>query len=305
MKRLGCTEKEVNNLRIVEMSYHSPYEIIAQGAKAGRYRMSLPGWNLLLRGGMAGAYMGMGGVLMIIVSSGVAATLGIGIAQFLMGLVFPLGLILIVLTGAELFTGDAMLAPFAAFSFNTGILSVLRIWILSYLGNIIGAFGFAGLITFGVLLQPGSEGYAAGSYAVSMVAFAAERCSYPGAAGILSCFLKALAAGWLLNLAVLLGICADDAIGKIAGIWFPSMALASTGMEHAITNACLIPAGLFSAPYLTPLQVAEVGPLAGNLAWSAFFLNNLLPVTLGNLVGGLVFSGILLWVAFQKEIRLK
>ena len=284
------------------MSYQSPYEIIAKGAESGRYRMSLPAWNILLRGGMAGAYIGMGAALMIIVSTGVATSLGKGMEQFIMGLVFPLGLILIVLTGAELFTGDAMLAPFAAFSYKCGWMAVFRLWILSYAGNIIGALGFAYLVTSGVLLQSGPDGIVANQYAVSMVTFAAEHCSYPGIPGVFSCFLKAIAAGWLLNLAVLLGICADDAIGKIVGIWFPAMAMVSTGFEHAITNACLIPAGLMAAPSLTFMQVAQVGPLAANLSWSAFFLNNLIPASVGNLVGGLVFSGLLLWVAFQKEI---
>jgi formate/nitrite transporter len=284
------------------MSYHTPYEIIAKGAESGKYRMSLEGWNILLRGGMAGAYIAMGASLMMIVSTGVVPALGTGIAQLLSGFVFPLGLILIVLTGAELYTGDAMLAPFAAFSGQGSWLSVFRLWGLSYIGNIIGALFFAALVTFGVLLQPGPEGMTAGASAVNVVAFASERCSYPGLIGIWACFIKAVAAGWLLNLAVLLGICADDAIGKIAGVWFPSMALASTGLEHSITNAALVPAGLLCAPHLTFLQVAQVGPLAGNLGWSIFIFSNLIPATIGNLLGGLVLSGVLLWVAFKKEI---
>lgn len=284
------------------MSYHTPYEIIIKGAESGKYRMSLPGWNILLRGGMAGAYIAMGASLMIIVSTGVAPALGAGIAQLISGLVFPLGLILIVLTGAELFTGDAMLAPFAAFSGHCGLLPVFRLWVLSYAGNIAGAFFFAALVSFGVLLQPGPEGMTAGASAVSMVTYASERCSYPGFVGIWTCFIKAVAAGWLLNLAVLLGICADDAFGKIVGLWFPTMALASTGLEHAITNTALVPAGLFCAPHLTFLQIAQVGPLAGNLGWSTFLMNNLIPATIGNLAGSLLFTGILLWIAFKKEI---
>ena len=171
------------------MSYHTPYEIIAKGAESGKYRMSLEGWNILLRGGMAGAYIAMGASLMMIVSTGVVPALGTGIAQLLSGFVFPLGLILIVLTGAELCTGDAMLAPFAAFSGHSIWFPVLRLWALSYIGNIIGAIFFAALVTFGVLLQPGPEGMTAGASAVHMVAFASDRCSYPGLMGIWSCFI--------------------------------------------------------------------------------------------------------------------
>ncbi|WP_373839710.1 formate/nitrite transporter family protein [Methanospirillum sp.] len=284
------------------MTYHTPSEIIVKGIESGKYRMSLPGWNILIRGWMAGAYIAMGASLMIIVSTGVASALGAGIAQLLSGFVFPLGLILVVLTGAELFTGDAMLAPFTAFSSHCNWNAVFRLWILSYIGNVIGAVFFACLLTFGVLLQPGHDGMTASTFAVTMVTFASERCSYQGINGARVCFIKAVAAGWLINLAVLLGICADDAVGKIAGIWFPSMALASTGFEHSITNAALVPAGLLCAPYLTFLQVAQVGPLAGNLGWSTFLMNNLIPATAGNLFGGLVFSGFFLWIVFKKEI---
>lgn len=285
------------------MGYHSPSGILASGAESGLYRMNLPGWNILLRGGMAGAYIGMGASLMVTVGTGVALILGDGMAQLLMGMVFPLGLILIVLTGAELFTGDAMLAPFAAFRHDCGWLPVLRLWALSYAGNAIGAVGFAALMVYGVLLQPGSDGlYSATPFAVSTVAMAAERCNYPGVAGLVSVFGKAIAAGWLINIAVLLGICADDAIGKIAGIWFPVMAMTATGLEHAITNLYLVPAGLLAAGALTPLQVAEVGPTAGMLGWSTFIMSNLIPTTIGNLIGGVVFAGILFWIAFKKEI---
>lgn len=277
--------------------------MLALGAESGLYRMNLPGWNILLRGGMAGAYIGMGASLMATVGTGVALTLGDGMAQLLMGMVFPLGLILIVLTGAELFTGDAMLAPFAAFRHDAGWLSVLRLWALSYAGNAIGAVGFAALMVYGVLLQPGPEGlYTATPFAVSTVAMAAERCNYPGVLGLISVFGKAVAAGWLINIAVLLAICADDAIGKIAGIWFPVMAMTATGLEHAITNLYLVPAGLFTAGALTPLQVAEVGPTAGMLGWSTFIVSNLIPTTIGNLIGGVIFAGLLIWIAFKKEI---
>jgi formate/nitrite transporter FocA (FNT family) len=85
-------------------------------------------------------------------------------------------------------------------------------------------------------------------------------------------------------------------------MWFPSMALASTGLEHSITNAALIPAGLFCAPHLTFLQIAQVGPLVGNLSWSSFILVNLIPSSIGNLLGGMIFPGMLLWIAYKREM---
>ncbi|MDD1724194.1 MAG: formate/nitrite transporter family protein [Methanospirillum sp.] len=265
--------------------------------------MSLPSWNILLRGGMAGAYIGMGTALMVVVSTGVADMLGDGMARLLMGVTFPLGVILAVMTGAELFTGDAMLAPFAAFRHNSGWTGIIRVWILSYLGNLIGAAGFACLMVYGVLLQSDPSGVlTAGPYAVSTVALASEHCRYAGIWGLFSCFIKAVSAGWLLNLAILLGICADDAFGKIVGIWFPAMTMTASGFEYSITNAYLVPAGLIAAESLSPLQVATIGPQVGSLGWSSFFLWNLIPSTVGNLAGGLIFAGLLLWIAFKKEL---
>ncbi|HIH03093.1 MAG TPA: formate/nitrite transporter family protein, partial [Methanoregulaceae archaeon] len=106
---------------------------------------------------------------------------------------------------------------------------------------------------------------------------------------------------WLVNLAVLLGICADDLIGKFFGIWFPIMAFVSSGLEHSVANMMFIPAGLMTMPYLTDAQ--KVGMNLDPLNWVTMWTNNLIPVTLGNIVGGMVFVGLLYWIAFRKEIQ--
>jgi formate/nitrite transporter FocA (FNT family) len=125
--------------------------------------------------------------------------------------------------------------------------------------------------------------------------------SYFGTAGLWSAFLKGIGCNWLVNLAVLLGICADDLIGKFFGIWFPIMAFVSSGLEHSIANMMFIPAGIMTMPYLTDAQ--KVGLNLDVLNWVTMWTNNIIVVTLGNIVGGLIFVGLLYWIAFRKEIQ--
>jgi formate/nitrite transporter FocA (FNT family) len=99
-----------------------------------------------------------------------------------------------------------------------------------------------------------------------------------------------------MNLAILLGICADDAVGKFFGIWFPIMAFVSSGLEHSIANMYFIPAGIFTDAFRV------VGDRSATLTWVTMWTNNIIVVTLGNIVGGMVFVGVIYWVAFRKEI---
>lgn len=285
------------------MSYHPPTAILPAGSNLGVYKTQLPAWNLLLRAAMSGAYIGMGAALMVAVTTGTEQTLGTGMFRFIGGAVFPLGVILTVLTGAELFTGDAMLAPLAACRNLISWMMVCRLWVLVWAGNFFGAIFFAAIMSAGPLSFTNSSGLTSATAAgIATVSIAAAKCSAEGFGGFFSLFLGSLAAGWLVNLGVLLALCADDVIGKIMGIWFPVMAMMSSGLDHAVTNMYLIPAGLLTAGELTPLQVAQVGPGIANLGWSTMW-GNLIPASLGNLIGGLFFVGLLYWLSFKKELN--
>ncbi len=285
------------------MSYHPPVSILPAGSDLGAYKAQLPAWNLLLRSAMSGAYIGMGAALMVAVTTGMELTLGAGMVRFIGGAVFPLGVILTVLTGAELFTGDAMLAPLAACREHVSWMMVVRLWVLVWAGNFLGAIFFAALMAAGPLTSTDPAGLTSATAAgIATVGIASAKCTPIGVAGFFSLIGNSLAAGWLVNLGVLLALCADDVIGKIMGIWFPVMAMTSSGLEHAVTNMYLIPAGLFTAGELTPLQVAQVGPGIANLGWSTMW-GNLIPVSIGNLIGGLFFAGLLYWFSFKKELE--
>jgi formate/nitrite transporter len=284
------------------MVFHPPVAIVAKAGDAGKYKTGLPAWNMLLRGGMAGSYIAMGAAFATVASTGVAPLLGAGFAKFILGAVFPVGLIIIVLTGAELFTGDAMLAPMAAFIHKVSWANVLKLWVWVYIGNLIGSIWFAYIMAYGPYASFDAAGAGhATAFGVTAVSIAVGKVAYVGALGNWSLFLKAIACNWLVNLAILLGICADDAIGKIVGIWFPIAAFVSTGFEHCVANMFFIPAGIMTAPFLSAEQAGAINNLA-NLSWVTMWTNNVIGATIGNIVGALVFVGVLYWVAFRKEI---
>ncbi|HDQ08345.1 MAG TPA: formate/nitrite transporter family protein [Methanoculleus sp.] len=286
------------------MVFHPPVQIIAKVGDAGKAKCALPIWNMLLRGFMAGAYIAMGAALATVCSTGAAPLLGAGVAKLILGGVFPVGLIIIVLTGAELFTGDAMFAPMAAFMHKISWACVLNLWIWVYIGNLIGSIVFAYFMAVGPLTNFAASGTGtATAFGVTAVSIAVGKVSYIGPAALWSSFIKAICCNWLVNLAILLGICADDAIGKIVGIWFPIMAFVATGFEHCVANMYFIPAGLLTMPYLSADQAATFGAKLANLTWITMWTNNLILVTIGNIVGGMIFVGVVYWISFKKDIQ--
>jgi formate/nitrite transporter len=288
------------------MVFHPPVAITAKAGDAGKYKVGLPAWNMVLRGFMSGAYIAMGGALATVCSTGILAsdaalrygTASAGFSQLILGAVFPVGLIITVLTGAELFTGDAMLAPMAAFIHKISWAQVFNLWIFVYIGNLIGSIVWAYICANGPFVSFDAAGVGTvTAFGTRAIAIAGAKVSYVGMMGLWSAFLKAVACNWLVNLAILLGICADDAVGKFFGIWFPIMALVSSGFEHSIANMYFIPAGIFTQGFITDPAKINAG-----INWVTMWTNNVIIVTLGNIVGGLFFVGVIYWVAFRKEI---
>jgi formate/nitrite transporter len=294
-----------------KMVFHPPVAIVAKAGDAGKYKVGLPAWNMVLRGFMSGAYIAMGGALATVCSTGIVysaaqITAGAvpggfasaGMAQLILGAVFPVGLIITVLTGAELFTGDAMLAPMAAFIHKISWAQVLNLWLWVYIGNLIGSIFWAYLMANGPFVSFDAAGAATvTAFGTRAIAIAGAKVSYVGMMGMWSAFLKAIGCNYLVNLAILLGICSDDMVGKFFGIWFPIMAFVSSGLEHSIANMYFIPAGIFTQGFITDPTKINAG-----INWVTMWTNNVIIVTLGNIVGALFFVGIIYWVAFRKEI---
>ncbi|WMI68112.1 formate/nitrite transporter family protein [Mangrovimonas sp. YM274] len=217
---------------------------------------------------LAGAYVAFGGLLSIIVSGGspgIAAS-NPGLARFLFGAAFPIGLILVVIVGAELFTGNNAYFIPNILTKRQRVYAMLKNWGLVYIGNFVGALFLAYVITHLTHLVSDTP-------YIDMVRKIAEgKTSH----SFLVTFIKGIGANWLVCLAIWQGIAAKHTIGKIVAIWIPVMAFVTMGFEHSIANMYFIPLAIFEGADIT---------------WSTFFTSNLIPATLGNIVGGALFVG--------------
>ena len=257
---------------------NSPQEVITianeLAYKKGNYKTS----KTLILSFLAGAYIAFGGLLAIIVgggSPGIAAQ-NPGITKFLFGAAFPLGLILVVIAGAELFTGNNAYFIPNILNKKQGISTMLKNWGLVYVGNFIGAVFVAYFITHLTHIVSSSP------FVDSVHQIAIGKTSHT----FLVTFLKGIGANWLVCLAVWLAMAAKDVNSKIIALWWPVMAFVTFGFEHSIANMFFIPLAIFEG---------------ANITWSSFVIDNLIPATLGNIVGGAFFVGGLYWHLFGRE----
>lgn len=191
-----------------------------------------------------------------------------GLSFLLFGGVFPVGLMLVVIAGAELFTGNTAVFIPALYQKKISWKLVLKNWGLSYIGNFIGSIFVAYFLVFETHL------FSQSPWLEACVKIAESKVSQE----FYVLLLKAIGCNWLVCLAVWLANSSTDIMGKIIGIWFPIMAFVAIGFEHSVANMFFIPLGI--------LHGAEV-------TWTTFLLNNLLPVTVGNVIGGSFFVGII------------
>lgn len=262
-----------------------PQAMAQKAEEIGIRKANTPTLKLFLLAVMAGAFIALGAVFSTTVLAG-SAVLPYGVARVLAGLVFCLGLILVVIGGAELFTGNNLIVmAWASHKVSTG--AVLRNWGIVYLGNFVGAMGTAILMFL-------SKQYTSGAGAVGEMALKTA------ASKVHLGFVQAIALGILCNglvcLAVWLTYSARSTTDKILAIVFPISAFVAAGFEHSVANMYFVPYGLL-IQQLDPAFVTGLGDkvnLAG-LNWGSFLLNNLLPVTIGNIIGGAVLVGFIYW----------
>lgn len=239
---------------------------------------------------LAGAFIAFGAIFATTVATGTSGTLPYGVAKLLVGAVFCLGLILVIVGGAELFTGNNLIVMAWA-SRKVSTTSLLRNWVVVYAGNFIGSMGTAILAFFSrqYMFADGGIGETALSIAAGKVGLG---------------WIQALMLGVLCNimvcLAVWLTFSARSTIDKIAAIFFPITAFVAAGFEHSIANMYFIPIGLL-IKMLDPAFVAACNVDTGLLTWGSFFFNNLVPVTLGNILGGSVFVAAIYWSIFLRN----
>ncbi len=238
---------------------------------------------------LAGAFIALGAVFATTVAAGSEAWPW-GVVRLLVGVSFSLGLILVVVGGAELFTGNNLIVmAWASRKISTARL--LRNWVVVYAGNFVGALGTA-------ILAVLARQYTFGGGNVGRVALAIAT------AKVQLDFVQAFALGVLCNalvcLAVWLTFSARSTVDKIAAILFPISAFVAAGFEHSVANMYFIPVALLIKAW-DPDFVAAAGVSAEALTWRAFAVHNLLPVTLGNIVGGSVLVAGFYWAIFLRR----
>lgn len=267
-----------------------PAEMAKRAEYIGVSKAEAPFLKVFFLALLAGAFIAMGAIFATTVSAGTAGVLPFGVARLLTGLVFCLGLILVIVGGAELFTGNNLIVmAWAGRKVTTA--QLLRNWIIVYIGNFVGSLGTAVILFW-------SKQYMFGGGAVGVAAL-----NIANAKSSLG-FGQAVALGILCNalvcLAVWLTFSARSTMDKIAAIIFPITAFVAAGFEHSIANMYFIPIGLFIKA-LDPAFTTSTGLDLANLTWSNFFINNLIPVTIGNVIGGTVFVAAIYWLVFLRE----
>ena len=274
-----------------ENGFLPPAELAKAFAKIGEDKAMLPMGRMFLLGVLAGVYIGFGSHLATTVSTGNGELFGV--TRFLTGAVFSVGLMLVVVAGAELFTGNNLMTV-ALCSRRIMLAGMFRNWAVVYVGNLAGSILLALIVALG-------SGLLAGPVGATAIKIAAMKTSAAPVGDInhnLAFFLRGIGCNWLVCLAVYMAAASRDVTGKLLSCFFPIMAFVASGFEHCVANMYFIPAGIFALHFEAARVGSALSPqdLAG-LNWASMWTQNLISVTLGNIVGGGVFAGMIyFWV---------
>jgi formate transporter len=274
-------------------NFLTPPELSRSFVASGVKKASLGAGELFLLGILAGVYIGFACHIATVCGTGTIAWYGL--KRFLMGSVFSLGLILVIIAGSELWTGNTMMS-IALLEKRITLAQVLRNWFFVYTGNLAGSILLAWIIARSSGLLNGDMGGVA-----IKIAYGKLNEHIPGMAHNYGYFFRGIGCNWLVCLAVMLAAASKDIGGKVLGIYFPIMAFVASSFEHCVANMYFIPAGIFAKNFEAARIASGIDPYAlTSLNWGAMFPNNLIAVTLGNFVGGSIFTGMAYWWLYVR-----
>jgi len=287
--RLEAVVDKIGKVAVADA--HPPAAVAEKAETVGVTKGKLDTLTTILLGILAGVFIGLGAMFATLVTTDTG--LGFGLNKLLGGVVFCLGLILVVVAGSELFTGNCLIVM-SWISGRTSIARLLRNWGLVYFANLAGALSLVGLMFY--TYQWTFDGYKVGANAL-LIANAKVNLS----------FGSALARGILCNALVCLAIwlcySARTVVDKIISILFPITAFVASGFEHSIANMYFIPMGILLQGQPAVLEAAKVSASnITNLTWMGF-VNNMVPVTIGNIIGGAILIGAVYWLAYLRRER--
>ncbi len=272
-----------------------PAEMAVKAETVGVAKTRQPALTTFTLAVLAGAFIALGAIFATTTAAG-TGSMPYGVARLLVGLVFSLGLILVVVGGAELFTGNNLIVM--AFSSQRVTLGALmRNWLIVYAGNFVGS-----IATALVMFASGQYQFGGGSIGASALATGNAKCALG--------FVQAIALGIMCNalvcLAVWLTFSARTTTDKILAIIPPVAAFVAAGFEHSIANMYFIPIALFIKQWGSPAFFEAIGKTPADFAsltWGNFFAANLLPVTIGNIIGGAILVGLVYWFVYLRNCK--
>lgn len=260
----------------MEKRFLAPSEVAKSIIASAETKASLSVTRLLILGIMAGVYVGLGGYAYIVASQ-TLSNIDLGLTKFFGGFVFPVGLMLVIFSGSELFTGNNLMTM-ALMDRKISLQGMLRNWILVYLGNFIGS-----LILAYIIYKSQLVGKSILDFTLS-VGTAKTSLSFQAA------FLRGILCNILVCLGVWVAAAAQDIVSRVFGMWFPIMLFVLSGYEHSVANMFFLPLAKFAGL---------------NITWANILISNLLPVTLGNILGGGVIIPVVYYIAYILPTRKK
>jgi len=260
------------------MTYKPPKEIARAGIQTGATKAKLSWDKALVAGFLAGAYIAIAGLLAITVSAGMPERIWGTLPSFFTGAVFSLGLILVVLAGSELLTGNLALVPLAAMSGRASLARLAENWLFVLVGNLLGAL----FVAYFLAVQ---SGVVTADLPLDRLASIAHKKGVEETEWQI--FLRAVGCNWLVCLSVWMALAAEDVAGKVLAIFFPIMAFVAMGFDHVVANMFFLPAAIFAG-------VEGIG-------WGDA-LHNWLFAFVGNLIGAVVFVAGAYWFLYARDI---
>jgi len=261
------------------VDYIKPAEVAATMVETGRRKLALPTYDLFIRGALAGAILG--------VATSLAFTGAVSTGQPLVGaLIFPVGLIIIVLLALELVTGSFALLPLPWLDGDASATAVVTNWTWVFLANLIGSVAYGALLAIALTNMGAVEPTGVAARIISIAEAKTTGYAAFGVAGFVTAFVKGILCNWMVCLAVVLAMGTNSTIGKIATAWMPIFIFFAQGFEHAVVNMFIIPTGML---------------LGAKITLGDWWLWNQIPVTLGNIVGGFVFTGLAIYLTYKPQ----
>lgn len=270
-----------------------PAEILEATSNIGVGKAKIPSARLLILGVVAGAFIALSAQGSNMAAFNLLAepnTFGLG--KLVSGFVFSAGLIFVLIAGAELFTGD-MLMFVAYYDRKIALAQLVKTLVIVYIGNFIGSLLIVCMVNMSGQLSSAGNMLAARTI---LIANGKVNLSFVQA------FTLGILCNWLVCIGVWMSFGSDSQVGKMLSAFFPVMLFVTSGFEHSIANMYYIPAGILAKANPDYLQVTGKGlEELSNLNWLGFFAKNLLPVTLGNIIGGVIFVSTLYWYSYKND----